>query len=76
VHFGVWCDVVAAGPVRLGEPVMVATTGPYAAAASATASGTDYTAVIVPVVEVEEVDEQIVMPTPDSLCRILPTTML
>ena len=26
VHFGVWCDVVAAGPVRRGDPVTVAAT--------------------------------------------------
>ena len=26
VHFGVWCDVVAAGPVRRGDPVTVAGT--------------------------------------------------
>ena len=25
-HFGVWCDVVAAGPVRRGDPVTVAAT--------------------------------------------------
>ena len=26
VHFGIWCDVVAAGPVSRGDPVTVAAT--------------------------------------------------
>jgi uncharacterized protein YcbX len=27
VTFGVWCDVVAAGPVRVGDPIVVAAPG-------------------------------------------------